>query len=285
MRIDHRLLGPSFAAEVSDVDMSSPPSPELVDAVRALWMEHKVIVFRGQSLEETAMLEFTRPFGRLFVHIRSQFHSRKHPEVMVLTNAVPYDEMRGAVGDNSDLAWHSDQAYTACPVWGTMLHAVELPREGGATSFADLAQAQSAMPADLAARVAGRRTCFSISGATATMKQSVSDEQRQAAPDVSHPVLRRHPFLDRSILYVSPAHATGIEGMDSEEGRALLDELASWASRPEFVYSHVWQPGDVVMWDNVQTMHRRDPFPAGEVRTMIRTGFHLPDGYGAPMAV
>jgi alpha-ketoglutarate-dependent taurine dioxygenase len=166
-----------------------------------------------------------------------------------------------------------------------MLHAVELPREGGATSFADLAQAQSAMPADLAARVAGRRTCFSISGATATMKQSVSDEQRQAAPDVSHPVLRRHPFLDRSILYVSPAHATGIEGMDPQEGRALLDELAAWASRSEFVYSHVWQPGDVVMWDNVQTMHRRDPFPAGEVRTMIRTGFHLPDGYGAPMAV
>lgn len=283
MKLEHHLVGPGFAAQVDGLDLSRPLDDAAYGALRELWMTHKVLVFREQSLEETGMMDFTRPLGKLFVHVRSQLHSKKHKEVMVLTNTVPYDDTRGAVGNNSELTWHSDQAYTARPVWGTLLHAVELPREGGDTCFADLTQARRRLPRELEARVVNLRTCFSIHGATATMNQAVTDEQSRNTPEVTHPMLRRHPYLQRSSLYLSPAHAIGIEGMNAEQARALLHELAAWASRPEFVYAHQWRPGDVVMWDNTQTMHRREAFAAGERRTLLRTGFYLPEAKGIPL--
>lgn len=110
MPLQHRLLGPGFAVEVSGLDLARPLQDDAYAALRALWMEHKVFVLREQRLDESAMMSFTRPLGELFVHVRSQFHSKKHKEVMVLTNALPYDATRGAVGDNSELAWHSVHA-------------------------------------------------------------------------------------------------------------------------------------------------------------------------------
>ena len=284
MMLDHRLVGPGFAAEVKGVDLSKPLDDASFRAVRDLWMKHKVLVFRGQSLDEDGMMQFTRPFGDLFVHVRSQFHSKAHKEVMILTNTVPYDDTRGAVGDNSELHWHTDQAYTAKPVWGTVLHSLEIPREGGSTWFADLAQAWEKLPPALKARAATLRTRFSIDGPKYTMHQEVPEEQKRASPDVVHPMLRKHPYLGHTILYVSPSHAMAIEGMDDDAAKPLLKELADWASQPDFVYAHKWQVGDVVMWDNTQTMHRRDPFPEGERRTLLRTGFYLPDTLAVPIA-
>ena len=284
MELQHRLVGPGFAVEVAGLDLARPPDDTVYDALRALWMEHKVLVVRDQRLDESAMMAFTRPLGELFVHVRSQFHSRQHKEVMVLTNAVACDATRGAVGDNSELAWHSDQSYTPRPVWGTWLHAIELPHTGGETCFADLTRAREQLPPALAARVAGLRTRYSIHGATATLRQAVTEEQSRKTPEVMHPLLRRHPYLPGASLYLSPAHATGIEGMAEAPARALLHELTAWASRPEFVYEHQWRPGDVIMWDNTQTMHRRAPFPDGERRTLLRTGFYLPPEQGVPLA-
>jgi len=284
MILPHDVIGPGFAAEVRGLDLAEVLDDATREDLVSLLTAHAVLVFRDQSLDETALLAFTRPFGQPFVHVRSQFHSATHPEVMVLTNAVPYDATRGAVGDNSELAWHSDQAYTATPVWGTALHALALPEEGGDTWFANLARACAAMPADLRRRAEGSATRFSIHGASATMHQQVTEEQSRRSRDAVHPLLRAHPLDGHAVLYLSPAHAVGVEGLGDEEGGALLGDLAAWAARPEFVYVHRWRAGDVVLWDNTQTMHRRDPFPAGQIRTLIRTGFYLPADPGVTAA-
>ena len=279
MRLEHTLIGPGFAAELAGPDLSGPLDAGTRERIVELLSRHAVLVFRNQRLDETSLLAFTRPFGEPFVHVRSQFHSDTHPEVMVLTNAVPYDDTRGAVGDSSELAWHSDQAYTAKPVWGTALSPVALPREGGDTWFANLAQALAAMPESLRVRAQGHYIRYSIHGGTKTLHQRVTEEQSRRSRDAVHPVVTTHPVTGHPTLYLSPAHAVGVEGPEQAAGEALLEVLTAWASRPEFVYVHRWRSGDVVLWDNTQTMHRRDPFPGDQIRTLIRTGFHRPGSH------
>ncbi len=284
MGYETRLLGDAFAAEILGADLSRDLSAAQVDDIRAIWMEHKIAVFRGQTLSSGDLMRFTERFGPLFVHVRSQFHSREHPEVMLVSNAKENGRDLGALG-NGELGWHTDQAYTPEPAFATLLYGVAIPRQGGNTVFCDLSRAWRDLPEALRRRVAGRRVQYSIDKPAVTQGIRATDAQRAQLPDtIIHPVARRHPYLDRVTLYISPDHLVAFEGLSADESAALMRDLIAFAAQPPRLYAHDWRVGDVVMWDNSQVMHRRSAFPPDEIRTLKRTGFYLPKARAVPVA-
>ncbi len=283
MAFTTRQLGDGFAAEIQGVDLAADINEATFTALCRTWMENKVVVLRGQKLDDGAMMRFSRRFGELFVHVRKQFHSPEHPEVLLISNLEQDGRPIGALG-HEGLAWHSDQAYTAKRVFGTLLYAVEIPEAGGNTLFADLAQAYAALPAARQADLSELETIYSIEVTTKTEGLPLPNEQRQATPDVVHSLVRRHPHLARQGLYLSPAHTLAIRGMAAADSDALLSELAAWASQDRFIYEHEWAEGDVIIWDNTHLMHTQRPFNATARRLLRRTGWYYANDAGEQAA-
>ena len=279
--MESKQLGPGFAAEILGVDLSAAMSDGDFDAIKQIWLENKVAVFRDQNLSDNDLLRFTERFGPLFVHVRSQFNDKTRPGIMLISNIKENGRDLGELG-NGDLAWHSDQSYSAEPVFATLMYAIEIPTEGGGTWFCDTARAYENLPEATKARIDGLKQNFSIEVTVETQHVALTEEQRQLKPPVTHPLVRTHPELGRKSLYLSPAHSIGLADLPADEGVALLAELEDWAGRPEFTYLHEWRVGDVVMWDNTSTMHRRDAFSADERRLLKRTGFELPPERAVP---
>ncbi len=283
MALTTKPLADGFAAEVLGVDLGADLDAATFADLRRTWMENKVVVLRDQKLDDGQMMRFSRRFGELFVHVRSQFHSAEHPEVLLVSNLAEDGRPIGALG-HEGLAWHSDQAYTARRVFGTLLYAVEIPEAGGNTLFADLAGAFAALPAAQRAELKNLDTVFSILVTEKTGGLPLPEAQRRATPDVVHSLVRTHPRLGTEGLYLSPAHTQGIQGMGEDESAALLGELTSWASQDRFVHEHVWAEGDVVIWDNTHLMHARRPFAATARRLLRRTGWYYAEAAGVRAA-
>ena len=281
MTLETRLLGNGFAIEISGADLGAPLDDATLADIREIWMRDKVAVFRDQTIGDDALVDFTERLGGLFIHVRDQFHAPDRPEIMYISNLKEQGRTLGALGAG-DLRWHSDQTYTARPVWGTLLYAIEVPDDGGNTFFGDLAAAYATMPADLRAEVDGQTAVYSISEAHTTKRLPLRADQIERSPDQRHPLVRTHPYLGHKSLYISPNHMKSVGSLSEEASKALIARLTEWAERPEFVYRHDWRVGDVVMWDNTSVMHRRDAFPETQRRFLKRTGFHLPEELGAP---
>jgi len=279
--METNILGPGFAVEISGVDLSTDLTDTQFTEIKCLWLENKVAVFRDQNLDDDALVGFTKSFGPLFIHVRSQFNDAVHPEIMLISNIKEGERNLGELG-NDDLAWHSDQSYSARPVFSTLMYAIEIPADGGGTWFCDTARAYERLPEGTKQRIADLQQNFSIEVTVATQHVALNEEQRALKPPVTHPLVRTHPYLGRKSLYLSPAHSTGIADLSEEEGVALLAELEHWAERPEFTYCHDWHVGDVVMWDNTSTMHRRDAFPPAARRMLKRTGFEFSEDQAVP---
>ncbi len=270
------VLRSDFVVRVDGVDLSQPLSDDAFTALRDLWMQHKVAVFPGQDLDDDALLAFTRRFGPLFVHVQSQLVSPDHPEVMYTKNRGTKAPVKGV------LDWHSDQSYTPKPVFGTILYGVTIPAKGGETCFADLVAAYETLPGNLRDRVDQLTAVYSPVKKGHIRRHSLSAAQLEEIPDVTHPMVRTHPYLDRKALYLSPNHIVAIGDLPKAESDALLAELTAHATREENVYCHSWSPGDLVMWDNTSVMHRRNDFNHAEPRFHKRTGFHLPEELAVP---
>lgn len=279
--METNILGPGFAVEISGVDLSIDLTDTQFVEIKRLWLENKVAVFRDQNLEDDALVGFTKRFGPLFVHVRSQFNDAAHPEIMLISNIKEDGRNLGELG-NGDLAWHSDQSYSERPVFSTLMYAIEIPVDGGGTWFCDTARAYERLPEGIKQRITDLQQNFSIEVTVATQDVALTEEQRAQKPPVTHPLVRTHPELGRKSLYLSPAHSTGIADLSEEEGASLLAELEDWAERPEFTYCHDWRVGDVVMWDNTSTMHRRDAFSPTARRMLKRTGFEFTEDRGVP---
>ncbi|MBV8335317.1 MAG: TauD/TfdA family dioxygenase, partial [Alphaproteobacteria bacterium] len=160
-----------------------------------------------------------------------------------------------------------------------MLYALELPSEGGTTSWVDLRAAYSGLPERLKAAIEGRCGVFDyikrLAGYQA-VDRVISEEAKRRTPPVIHPLVHQHPITGRKALYLDSTTTAGIHGMDEASGSALLEEIYDIATRPEFVYRHHWQVGDALLWDNGVTMHRREPFDPAARRLMKRTTIFLP---------
>ena len=279
--MESKQLGPGFAAEILGVDLSAAMSDGDFDAIKKVWLENKVTVFRDQELSDNELTRFTERFGPLFVHVRSQFNDKTRPGIMLISNIKENGRDLGELG-NGDLAWHSDQSYSAEPVFATLIYAIEILKKGGCTWFCDTARAYENLPEATKARIDGLKQNFSIEVTVETQQVALTEKQRRLKPPVTHPLVRTHPELGRKSVYLSPAHSIGLADLPADEGAALLAELEDWAGQPEFTYMHKWRVGDVVMWDNTSTMHRRDAFSADERRLLKRTGFELPPERAVP---
>jgi len=278
MTLEGQPLYDSFAREVLGLRLWEPLHDRTVDELRELWAHHPVLVFRRQALSERELAGFGALFGPLERIVRTEWASPAVPEVGLISNLKDGQARPiGGLGDG-EIQWHSDQSYMMNPATGAMLYALELPPEGGTTSWVDLCAAYAGLPDRLRHIVEGKRAVFSYVKRLAGYQRGdrvISEEAKRKTPPVLHPLVHTHPVTGRKALYLDSTTTVGIEGMDEVSGAALLDEIYAFATRPEFVYRHHWRVGDVVMWDNGLTMHRREPFDPAARRLMKRTTIFL----------
>jgi taurine dioxygenase len=272
--LETRQLHPTLAREVVGLRLWEVLDEASVAELRALFAQYGVLVFRRQALSEGELVAFCALFGPLERTVRSDWASPAIPEVTVLSNLQDgFGRPIGGLGDG-ELQWHSDQSYMLNPATGAALYALELPTEGGETFWVDLRAAYAGLPRQLRTRISGKRGIFDyakrLAGYGRTSDQQISEEARRLTPPVTHALVRAHPETGDRSLYLDATTTAGIDYMDTASGLALLDEVYDNATRDEFVYAHQWQVGDLVVWDNGFTMHRRTAFDPGARRLMKR---------------
>ncbi len=270
-----RPLTATFGAEVSGVDLAVPPDAQTASALRALWLKHELLLFRGQTLDEKQLVAFSRHFGELEIHLRREYLSPENPEVLYVSNVKKDGKPVGILSD-TEVGWHYDQIYLPRPAVGSCLYAVIIPADRGATSFADMSAAYEALPERTRQRIEGRKAVQSYEAFNRSYSVPTSEEQRKKSPDIEQPLVRTHPYTGRKALYICPGMTTRIVGLSDAESAELLAELFAWTVQPRFVYTHNWRLGDALLWDNACTMHRREPFDSTQQRLMKRTTI-LPD--------
>lgn len=277
MPLSIRPLDGSFAVEVSGLNLWETPSHDVVSELRRLWAKHGVLVFRRQSLSEEELVRFSAGFGNVEPHVRTDWSSRATREVTLVSNLRgPNGDVIGGLG-SGELAWHTDQSFVAYPATGCLLYATELPPDNPDTSWANLRLAYAALPDPLREAVQGKVAGFSYAQRVSNYAPGNEPPTDIAArvPPVWHNLVNQDPRTGAHALYLDPGTMTGIRDMGDAEGRELLAALTAHATRPEFVYRHRWQIGDVVMWDNGYLLHRRESFANEGHRLMKRTIIRL----------
>jgi len=260
---------------VLGLDLARPLSIDDFDRLYLAHLEHHVLVFRDQTFSPQQQVEFSRRFGPLQIHVLRQFQLAGHPEVLVISNIRENGQPIG-LGDAGHF-WHSDLSYKAVPSLGSMLHAQELPSEGGDTLFANQHAAYDALPGRLKREIEGLRAEHSYLAKYEELRRrnpwrpALTQAQIIEVVPAVHPVVRTHPETGRRALFVSEHFTTRILDVPEERSRALLDELFAHSTRPEFVYRHQWQPRDMVFWDNRSLMHLATDFPQDQRRKLYRT--------------
>jgi taurine dioxygenase len=263
-----------LGAELRGVDLRAHDDAAFATIHRA-WLDHQVLVFRGQSLSDDHLIAFSRRFGGLDwapVQETGRRFVDGHPEIYVVSNVVQDGEPIGSLGAG-DLVWHTDMSYLEDPPKASMLYALEIPPDGGNTSFCNMYAALDALPASLRDRVEGlwcKHDGTYNSGGYVRQGITPTDDPR-ASPGTPHPLICTHPETGRRMLYLGRRRNAYLMGLELAKSEALLDALWQHVDHPDFVYTHRWQAGDLVMWDNRCTMHRRDPFDPGARRVMHRT--------------
>ena len=217
--------------------------------------------------DEEAQVAFASRFGELGKVLHQHKGRSSLPGVMYISNIREDGKLIGALPDG-EMFFHSDQCYVERPGMATMLYALEVPSRGGDTLFANMYTAYETLPQRIRDRIDGKLALNVYDyDNNATTRGS---EPREGVPSYAHPVVRTHPVTGRKALYVNRLMTHHIVGMDRAESDALLDEIFDHQERPEFIYEHVWTPGDLLIWDNRCTLHARSNFDASERRLMRR---------------
>ncbi len=272
MPVTFRPLKGRFGAEVVGVEPSLAVDEPTFRAIEAAWYRHSILLFRGLAMTPDQHIGFTRRLGPLHVMQPLKYNLPDHPEVFVVSNA---EENGKAIGMRRvGLGFHTDGEDKALPNAGSFLYARKVTPEGGDTMWADMYAAWESLPEAIKRKVMGRRARFSrveLHHVHYPQEPALTDEQKQARPDVWHPLARRHPRSGRTALYIG-RWAVDIEGLPREEGRALITHLQQHSQRPDFIYRHRWQVGDGMLWDNRCTQHCATEFDETRyVRLMLRT--------------
>ena len=279
MSITVKPLHPVFMAEVTGLDLREPLSAGTVTEVEDASNQFGVLVFPGQHIDDEQQMAFSRRFGDLETTVkiyRKDYVPRLNPHVSDISNLDENNQIRRKddrlrLNGLGNRLWHSDSSFKRVPARFSLLSARKIPSWGGETQFADMRAAWDALPDRMKARVEGmvceHTQLFSRARIGFT---DWSEEERVKMAPVPQLLVRTHPGSGRKSLYLS-SHAGRIRGMEEPEARMLLLDLTEFATQPQFVYTHHWTVGDLVMWDNRCTMHRARDYDDTEVRDLHRT--------------
>lgn len=266
--------GAALGADIAGVDLSHPLDDSAFRAIEAAWHRHLVLRFRGQRLDDPALLAFARRFGELDkapIHAAAEVED-PYPEITVMSNIVVNGKPIGNLG-HYEAEWHTDMSYNeTCPS-GSLLYSLEVPPEGGDTGFCNMYLAYETLPPELKRAIIGRCCKHDASrNSVGELRKGFRDvSDPRAAPGAVHPLVRTHPVTRRNALFLGRRRNAYIVGLPLDESEDLLNRLWAHACRPEFAWHQKWKVGDLVMWDNRCTMHRRDAFDPAARRLMHRT--------------
>ena len=270
----------ALGAEIRGVDISRPLSAADANAIRAAWLDHLVLLFREQTLTDAQLIAFSRHFGDLelpptkLLNLRKGIEQKSEipPEINVISNVKENGKPIGQLGAG-EAAWHTDSGFVEQPPKGSILYAIEIPPDGGNTSFLNMYAAYETLVPDLKDRISGCRAkhdpSYTSVGVRRADFEEVTDVSRSPGP--LHPLVRTHPETKRKALYLGRRLNGYIDGMSIAESEELLDRIWAHTAQPKFVWEHRWKVGDVVMWDNRCAMHRREAFDDTARRVLHRT--------------
>jgi taurine dioxygenase len=257
--------GQTLGARVGAVDLTYQLSnSDFRTLLRALG-RHGVLCFPNQTLDTAAFAAFGKRFGDLEVNVANLFHEPDFPEVMILSNQLRPDGKPVGLNDAGQ-GWHTDMSYSRDIALANVLHALAVPmRNGksiGETQFRNMHAAYDELPNDIKHKLEGRTATHDFEKFWEVMRlrpgsrrAALTEEQKRRKPPVSQPLVREHPLTGRKVLYANPGYTMWIDGMDRLESDTILDYLFRHQERADFLYAHRWAAGDVLMWDNIGTVH------------------------------
>jgi taurine dioxygenase len=270
-----RLTG-AIGAEIGGIDLAAPNYDNIYPIIHQTFLDHAVVVLRGQNLSPEQLVSVSKPFGKLEAHVLTQFNLKEHPEVLIISNVKENGKPIGAI--YAGQYWHSDLSYMAHPTQASLLHAKEIPSYGGDTMFANMTRAYEDLSEPVKRMLDGLTAVHDYTNAYDTYfshlpdRPPLSDEEKAKVPPVVHPVVRTHPETGNKALYVNPGFTRRINELEPAESRAVLDFLFRHCQQPHLIYRHTWQTGDLVIWDNRSTIHNAvADYDMSERRHLIRT--------------
>jgi len=280
MSIEIVPLGETLGAEIRGVDLHQRLDANVTAAIRAAWLEHLVLLFRGAPLTDRNLIDFTLGFGDLefppskLLKLSGgpRVGSEIPPEINVISNVKENGKPIGHLGAG-EASWHTDSAFVEAPPAASVLHALEIPPAGGNTSFLNMYAAYETLPDALRRRIENKKIKHDQTYTSAGDRRNGYDivDDIRDAPGPWHPAVRTHPETGRKALYLGRRMNGYIEGLSLEENDELLDAIWAHVLQPKFTWEHHWSVGDVLMWDNRCVMHRREAFDDSSRRIMHRT--------------
>ncbi|KQT13838.1 TauD/TfdA dioxygenase family protein [Ramlibacter sp. Leaf400] len=274
-------LHSNFAVQVHAQVMDLVNDPDAIEELKGLWQNSPVMIFRRQSLEESELVRFTEHFGRCETTGRKDIQS-PYQEQIIYFSTLKYADGRfvGGFAGGDDVDWHSDQTYQVRPATGAMLFGTEVPRDGGDIYWADQYGAWDRLPQDIQQLIEGKTGVYRYAKRYAMLNAlELKDKEKANAmlslPDAKHKLVLTHPRTGRKALYADPTTLVAIEGLSEAEAARVMPVLFEAGGHPSLVYRHKVHNGDLLMWDNGCTMHRRDEMRLDQPRLMKRTTFRL----------
>ncbi|MGI4982347.1 MAG: TauD/TfdA dioxygenase family protein [Janthinobacterium lividum] len=254
----------ALGARVEGMDLSIPLDDATYGRLKHALGEHGVLCYPDQSIEPIQLKRFAERFGTLEINVANAYQEPGIPEVMVLSNIVQDGKPVGL--SDAGQSWHTDMSYSKTIAFTNILHGLQIPvRDGhslGNTEFCNMHAAYDALPADMKQKLEGLTIEHDFNKFWEMMRRErgsnrppLTGAQRAAKPPVSHPVFLTHPITGRRVLYANPGYATRINGLPAEESQCVLDFLFAHQTEERFRYKHEWCVGDVLMWDNIGTIH------------------------------
>jgi taurine dioxygenase len=281
--MEFRRFEEGFGVEVTGADLSSLDEKAFQN-LESEFYKNQVMVVRAQKLSATRFLEFARRFGRPEPHVIDQFHHPEHPDILVLSNVKKNGEPTGLA--DAGTYFHTDYSYLEMPARATALYSIQVPRFGGDTLFANQYAAFEDLPHEMKTRLDGLVGLHhygnrdDLDEHSRTVASVLSEGQKSKVAWVKHPIARRHPVTGRTALYAVNGTSFGIEGMEEEEARALLRDLALHATQEKYRCRVKYGVGDVVVWDNASLLHSATLIDPNDPRTLWR--ITIKEERGAP---
>jgi taurine dioxygenase len=271
-RLDVVPLTKHIGAEIRGIDLRTKPDEETVRAIYQAWLDHLVIVFPDQKLEQEDLIRVTGYFGELGeLHRPPKYRppgfSRILPGIMMISNIRENGEPIGALPDG-EMMFHHDMIHAEVPSKATLLYAVEIPSKGGNTLFASGYAAYDTLDPNIRGRLEDKRALHHYNYGSV---QKGDNKGTEAYGECTHPVFRTHEDTQRKAVYVNRLMTVKVLDIPEDESDRLLSAVFDHSEKREFVYEHEWRLGDLLLWDNRCSTHARTDFPSTERRLMLRT--------------